>query len=114
MSGQHVVSLKTYLLVWLALLILLLITWGSAYLSLGPFNFVINILVAIGKAFLVLVFFMHVKYARPPTRIFVAAGFFWLFILFGLTLSDYATRADRVLTYVYPVVSTQEKPGQPP
>lgn len=96
MIGQNVVSLKTYLLVWAALLFLLLVSVGSAYVSLGPFNVVINFLIAVGKALLVLSFFMHLKYAGPLTKVFAAAGFFWLLLLFGLTMSDYSARSQSI------------------
>jgi cytochrome c oxidase subunit IV len=111
MTEPHVIPVKTYLLVWIALLALLLISWGSAYLSLGFFNVVINFLLSAGKAFLVLIFFMHLKYGGTLTRIFAAAGFFWLLLLFGLTMSDYITRRDLVLEsefiHSYPIIGTQ-------
>jgi hypothetical protein len=42
----------------------------------------------------VVLFFMHVKYAGKLVKIVVVAAFFWLLILFGLTISDYAFRYD--------------------
>lgn len=35
---------------------------------------------------------MHLKYSSRLTWVFAGAGFFWLFILFGFTLSDYISR----------------------
>jgi caa(3)-type oxidase subunit IV len=40
----------------------------------------------------VVIYFMGVRYNTPLTKVVVVAGFFWLFILFGLTLNDYLTR----------------------
>lgn len=86
------VAKRTYVLIWLALLILLLLTWAVAQVNLGPFNTVVALAIAIGKMFLVLLFFMHVRSSRRVTWIFVIAGFLWLAIMIDLTLSDYLTR----------------------
>ncbi|QBQ56530.1 oxidase [Nitrosococcus wardiae] len=111
MTDQSIISLKTYLFVWIALLLLLLATLGSAYIFLGSFNIVLNFLIAVGKALLVLAFFMHLKYISYLTRIFAAAGFFWLVILFGLTMSDYSTRSQLIpseeMAHLYPEKPTQ-------
>ena len=44
------------------------------------------------KAFLVISIFMGVRYNTPLTKVVVLAGFFWLLIMFVLTLNDYLTR----------------------
>ncbi|WP_244860090.1 c-type cytochrome [Nitrosococcus oceani] len=117
-KGRDIASWKTQLWVWVILIILLLGTFGSAYISLGPFNLVINIFIAIGQTLLVLTFFMHLRYRDHLVRIFAAAGFFWLLLLFVFTLSDYITRLEPVsankLVYVYPGVSAKEQPDHPP
>ena len=48
--------------------------------------------IALLKASLVVIYFMGVRYNTPLTKVVAIAGFFWLFILFGLTLNDYLTR----------------------
>lgn len=83
---------RTYILVYLSLIILLGLTTASAYLHLGVFNGVLNIIIAVIKAALIITFFMHVRFARKPTLIFVFAGFVWLSLLVGITMSDYLTR----------------------
>jgi cytochrome c oxidase subunit IV len=55
-------------------------------------NTAIALTIAIIKATLVIVYFMGVRWNTPLTKIVVLAGFFWLFILFGLTMNDYLTR----------------------
>jgi cytochrome c oxidase subunit 4 len=55
-------------------------------------NPVVAVTIAIAKATLIVLFFMNVKYSTRLTWIFVAAGFFWLIILFGLLLPDYVSR----------------------
>ena len=77
---------------FLALLVLTGVTVGVAYVDLGPFSDPVALAIAVFKASLVVLFFMHVKDSRRMTKITVVAGFLWLAILFGLTLSDYLTR----------------------
>ncbi len=93
--SEHVLPVKTYFLVFVALMALMILT---AFLSTVPMgrelNTVIALIIAAIKATLVLLFFMHLKYESYvlSTVVFVA-GLFWLLIFFGLTLTDYLTRA---------------------
>ena len=93
MSTDHiVVPVRTYVSVFLALLVLTAITYLVAIQDFGWLNTPIALAVAIGKASLVVIYFMGVRYNTPLTKVVVVTGFFWLFILFGLTLNDYLTR----------------------
>ncbi len=89
-----VVSKKALLWVWVALLLLLLLTWGLAQFDLHNLNVLAALTIAVLKMLLVILIFMHVRYKPPLTWIFVAAGFIWLMIMVDLTLSDYLTRGD--------------------
>jgi cytochrome c oxidase subunit IV len=92
-ATQHV-TLFTYVIVFLALMVLLVLTVGASFwINLGHYNILVALTIAIVKALLVVLFFMHVKYASRLTKIFVAAAFLWLVILFALTFGDYATRS---------------------
>jgi cytochrome c oxidase subunit 4 len=86
---------KNYVRVWIALLVLLLLTWGLADINLGPFNNVAALTISISKMLLVVLFFMHGRYEKPVTWIFICAGAIWFLIMVDLTLSDYLTRNDR-------------------
>ena len=90
--SHQIVPVRVYVLVWLALTILTFATWGIAVVDLGAWNIVVAITIAVIKMLLVIIFFMHVKQANNLTRLFVFAGFFWMMILFLLTLSDYHSR----------------------
>lgn len=85
---------KIYIGVWAALLALLLLTWGLAEFDLGPFNNVAALSIAIIKMLLVVLFFMHGKYEKPITWIFISAGVIWFLIMVDLTLSDYLSRGS--------------------
>ena len=58
-------------------------------------NTVAALAIAIFKATLVVLFFMHVKYSTRLTWAVVLGSVFWLGILLALTISDYLTRVWR-------------------
>ncbi len=90
--NPHVVPRRTYLLVWLALLLLLVLNWGLAQLPLGPFNLLATLVIALAQMLLMVLYMMHVRYESPLARVAVVAGCIWFAILVDLTLSDYLTR----------------------
>ena len=101
MATDHVAheshaSAKAYYIVFAALLVLLLVTVGVAELPVGKWGFAIAVVVATTKALLILLYFMHVKDSRPLIWLIAGAGFFWLAILFGLTVTDFATRGGQM------------------
>jgi len=87
------VSRKTYVVVYIALLILLALTVAANQFALGVFNTVIAISIAAIKMLLIMLFFMHVRSSSRLTWIVAGAAFFWLGILFSLTLTDFLTRS---------------------
>jgi len=90
--SQHQVPRKVYYLIFSALIVLTGVTVSVAFIDLGPLNNVIMLTIAVTKAVLVILYFMHVRYSSRLTWVFVGAGFFWLVILFVFTLADYFTR----------------------
>jgi cytochrome c oxidase subunit IV len=93
--AEHVVSRKTYIVVWVALMGLMILTAGLSRIDLGEWSTVVALAIAAIKALLVILFFMHVRYeSQKMAWIFVVAGFFWLGILLTLTLTDYLTRGS--------------------
>jgi cytochrome c oxidase subunit 4 len=91
MAG-HISPKSTYYAIFAALMILTGVTVGVAFFNLGPFNFPVAISIAITKATLVILFFMHAKYSSTLTKLFVGTAFFFLFILLTLSLTDYLSR----------------------
>ena len=84
--------LKVYFGVWIALLVGTCITY-AATLDLAPFNAAVALGIATIKATLVALFFMHVWHASEKlTKLVVIAALFFLLLLLGLTMTDYATR----------------------
>jgi cytochrome c oxidase subunit IV len=92
MSTEHAVSTRTYYVVFAVLLACTYLTWQVAYYDLGPLNTIAALGIAIVKATLVVLFFMHARSSSRLTWIVIAAGLFWLGILLVLTAGDYLTR----------------------
>lgn len=92
-NGAHI-TVKTYVVVFLLLLVLTALTTGVAFVDLGRgLNNVAAMTIAIVKAMLVVLYFMHVRYSDRFTWVIAAAGIFWLMILIGGTLDDLLTRS---------------------
>ncbi len=88
----HIVPVPVYVGVFLALVIGTVTTWQIALIDLGRWNAVVALTIAVCKASLVALFFMHVKYSPKLTKLVVIAGVFWLIILLTMTETDLLTR----------------------
>ncbi len=91
MSG-HVAPKSLYYIVFIALIFGTGLTVVAAEIDLGALNNVVMIAIAGTKALLVILFFMHVRWGTRLTWVVAGSGFFWLLILFGITMTDYMSR----------------------
>ena len=85
-------SVGEYLVVYAALMILMGLTTGLAFVDLRGLSATVALVIAATKALLVILVFMHVRAASRMTQVFVVAGFYWLALLFGGALGDVLTR----------------------
>ncbi|MGC1387817.1 MAG: cytochrome C oxidase subunit IV family protein [Steroidobacteraceae bacterium] len=83
---------RVYILVWLALLVLLAMTVGSAFVPLGWANTPVNLAISVTQAALVMLFSMHLRSAHPLLKIIAVIGFIGIAILIALSLFDVLTR----------------------
>ncbi len=92
--SEHIVSKTVYFLIFGALMVLTVVTVVAANFDLGSeaVNTSIALAIAVAKAVLVILYFMHVRYSPRLTWVVIAGGFLWLFIMIALTMSDYLTR----------------------
>ena len=90
--STHIVPVSTYIFVFLALIVGTVVTWQVALIDLGRFNVIVALTIAVSKATLVILFFMHVKYSPRLTKLVVISGVFWLIILLTVTEADLLTR----------------------
>ncbi len=91
-SEHHIVPKRVYFLVFFALIVM---TWVTAYVStvdLGRMNIFVALSIAIFKASLVILFFMHVKYGTKLTKMIVLAGLYWLILVLFIAMLDLWTR----------------------
>jgi cytochrome c oxidase subunit IV len=88
----HVQPLKVYFAVFLALMAFTALTVFAAFVNLGPANTFVALAIAVAKATLVILYFMHVKGNTKLVPVVILSGLFFLFILFLLLAADYGTR----------------------
>jgi cytochrome c oxidase subunit 4 len=91
------VSVTTYAVIFVALLVLLFISVGVAFIpnqsdSVRTLLTLTGFSIAAAKAILIILYFMHVKFSSRLTWIFALSSFFFLLIMVALTLNDYSTR----------------------
>jgi cytochrome c oxidase subunit 4 len=91
MSG-HVSPKSTYYAIFGALMVFTAITVAVAFINLGALNFPVAIGIAVTKATLVVLFFMHAKYSSRLTKLVIGGAVFFLVVLLGLTMTDYLSR----------------------
>jgi cytochrome c oxidase subunit 4 len=93
--AEHIIPKRTYYVIYVILLVCTYLTWQVAYFDLRAWNTVAALAIAVFKASIVVLFFMHVKYSSRLTWVVVFGSIFWLGILLALTFNDYLTRAWR-------------------
>lgn len=91
---HHVVSVKMYLTIFFALMALTALTVYVAFLDFGHglLNDLVAMTIAVAKALLVLVIFMHLKYSARLIWLIAASSVIWMIVMIGLTLADYKSR----------------------
>ena len=91
--SEHIVQPRIYVTIFLALLVGTGLTVMAAFYDFpGPLNAVVALTIAVIKATLVVLFFMHVRYSGRLIWLVIMSALLWLAIMFAITLSDYWTR----------------------
>ncbi len=91
-AQPHITPIRTYTMVFAILIALTLLTVSTALSDMGVWHTPIAMGIAVTKAILVFLFFMHLLHS--PKLIWLVAGgtLVWLGIMFALTLADYWSR----------------------
>lgn len=98
--SEHIVSVRVYVTIFLALLVGTALTVLAAFYDFPwRFNTIVAMTIATAKATVVVLYFMHVRYSPRLVWVILASALFWMAILFSLTLSDYWTRGWIPLNY---------------
>ena len=90
--AEHIVTKKQYAYVFGILLLLTFLTTAIGMIDLGRLNVVVALTIAVIKALLVVLFFMHIYWSPTLNKLAVVAGIAWLALLLWLTLTDFASR----------------------
>jgi len=93
-DGPHVLPKSLLLKIFGGLIVLTIITVGAAYVPLGPLGVPVAIGVAVAKASLVVLFFMHLKYDNPVNALTFTIGTIFVVVFIAITLLDTAFRGD--------------------
>ena len=88
-------SVTSYVVVFLVLMGLTAVTTRVAFIDLGRLNTVVMLSIAVTKAVVVAVFFMHLRQTTQLTRLAAVAGLVWLALLIAFTLADVLTRGPQ-------------------
>lgn len=91
-AHHHIVPLPVYFTIFATLLVLTGVTVAVAFVDLGPFNIYVALAIAIFKATLVVLYFMHVKYSSKLVQLAAVTGFLWMGIMLAFTFADIGTR----------------------
>jgi cytochrome c oxidase subunit 4 len=83
---------RTYFIVFVALLILTYATVEVAGIHLGIWNVPVALAIACTKASVIGLWFMHLKKSPALTKLSVIAAMVWFIVLIGMTIGDYLTR----------------------
>lgn len=94
---HHVVPVRTYLTVFVILLVLVVVTVGASFIDLGIASVIIALGIATVKAGLIMLYFMHLRYSSKLTWVFAGLGFFGLVIMILIALGDYVARGNAVV-----------------
>ncbi|AAN51225.1 cytochrome C oxidase subunit IV family protein [Leptospira interrogans] len=100
-GSHHVISVKTYSLIFATLIFFTFVTVWVAGIDFGAMNVIIAMAVATAKASLVLGYFMHLKYDTLMNRVIFGSGFFFLLLLFGFSAADIFTRFKVLLSFAF-------------
>jgi len=90
--SQHIIPVRTNLVIFACLMALLVATVGVAYLDLGDFNLIVAMSIAATKALLIALYFMHLRYSPRIVWVYSGAALLWLGLLLAFTGADYITR----------------------
>ncbi len=91
-EDHHITSNKTYIIVWLALMVMTVVTVYISYINFGVLNIVIALVVASIKASIVALYFMHLKFEDSITWVFALFPLSLLALLIAMTMTDTFTR----------------------
>jgi cytochrome c oxidase subunit 4 len=95
--NHHIIPVRTYLLVFALLMVLLAVTVTVSLFDLGMLNLFVALSIATVKAGLIMAYFMHLRYSSKLIWIFAGLGFFGLVIMILIAMGDYVARGGVIV-----------------
>lgn len=89
---HHIASVGLYVTIFVALMVLTGLTVAVTYVDLGRFNLLVALAIAVFKASLVVLYFMHVRWSPRLVQVTVVTSIAFLGILGAFAFADYFTR----------------------
>jgi cytochrome c oxidase subunit 4 len=102
-QDEHITPIRVYLIVFLSLLILTVVTVAVSYIDLGGWNAIVAVVIASIKAMLVAFFFMHLLYDKKINLVVFIIGLVFVTLFIGLTMFDTLRRADLYTETALPI-----------
>jgi cytochrome c oxidase subunit 4 len=90
----HISSIKFYITIFTALIILTVTTVGVSYIHLGPANLAVAIIIASIKAALVCLFFMHLRHDNKFHALIFVSSLLFIGVFFAYTVNDTGRRGE--------------------
>src|SRR5262249_21260714 len=90
--SDHIAPKSLYYVIFFTLMVLTVVTWRVTCFDLGVFNLAVAMAIAITKATLVILFFMHVRWSPKIIKVSIGMSFFFLVIMLMMVMSDYLSR----------------------
>jgi cytochrome c oxidase subunit 4 len=87
-SFVHIASVRLLLVVWVALIFGTWLTVSVSNVDLGPLNIWVGLAIATGKAVLVALYYMHLRWDKPFNAFVFLSAFFFLFLFIGFAMMD--------------------------
>lgn len=100
----HVVSVRLLAAVLLALLALTWATVAATWFDMGTLNLWAALAIAVVKATLVALYFMHLRWERPINTIFFIASILFIALFIGLALMDTQTYQHELIPGYAPAI----------
>ena len=91
---SHITSIKTYLVIFGALIFLTFLTVLAYNVRLGELNLFVAVLIAMVKSSLVGAYFMHLKYEKKFNILFFVGSLIFVGVFLAYTLNDTDRRGE--------------------
>jgi cytochrome c oxidase subunit 4 len=112
----HLVPTSTLVAAGLALLVLTVVTVAVRYIDVGEFNLPIALFVAVIKATIVILVFMHLRWDRPFNLLVMIGSVLFVLLMMAFTMMDVSAYTSSFFTGNAPQVQTtltESAPGAP-